>query len=482
MTSFGPVLRMMLKIFQINLSVRSLATILCLPLVLQIACSSRSSANNQQKQAVPVKAAKATIRDMPVEIKTIGNIESVLGVAIRSQVTGRLLKVNFKEGDLVKKGQLLFTLDSRPFIEAVRQAEAALAQSNAGYRVALANLSNAQAQMSGARSNVQNQHAGVRSAEGNLNSLKAQSDDALSLEKKQQTLFAEGIIAERDLEVAETNYKSARAKYEQAAALVNQAEVSERSASDAGIGQAQAVIEQMRSQIQVAQAQVAQSQAALDDAKVQLSYCQITSPIDGRTGGLGVTEGNLITPGDTTPIVTINSMSPIYATFTVPEKYLSDIQRYSAQGAVQVTAQIDADTSRGGTLTLLNNEVSQMTGTVQLKASFINDDGLLYPGRFVNIVLTLTNQTDALVVPANAVQTSQQGQFVYVVKDDQTVEMRKVSLDRTIGDDAVISDGLSEGELVVTDGQMKVGPGAAVQVTLEGPGGPETQSILNGSG
>jgi membrane fusion protein, multidrug efflux system len=129
-----------------------------------------------------------------------------------------------------------------------------------------------------------------------------------------------------------------------------------------------------------------------------------------------------------------------------------------------VTAQIDANTSRAGTLSSLDNEVNQATGTVQLKASFANDDNLLFAGRFVNIVLTLTNEPDAIVVPAVAVQTSQQGQFVYVVNADQTVEMRKIALDRTIGDDAVISDGLKDGETVITDGQLRVNQGATVQI------------------
>lgn len=404
---------------------------------------------------------------MPVEINSIGNIEPVSSVEVKSQATGKLLKVNFKQGDYVRKGQLLFTLDSRPFVQSVNEAQANLKQSQAAYNVAQANLSNARAQLGGARSNVLNQQAGVSSAEGNLESLKAESDDALSLLKKQQALFSEGIIAERDLEVARTGFKSAAAKYEQAAAQVRQAKVVANSASSSGIEQAQAVIKQMESQIRIAEAQIAQNQAALDNAKIQLDYCRINSPIDGRTGNLIVTQGNLVNANDSTPLVTINNMSPIYATFSVPEKYLPEIRKYDSSGDVKVVAQIDPNTRRAGTLSSIDNEINRTTGTLQLKASFQNDDNLLFPGSFVNIVLTLTDQPDAKVVPAQAVQTSQQGQFVYVVKADQTVEMRKIVPDRTIGDETVISEGLSDGETVVTDGQLRVSPGTKVQIIAD---------------
>ncbi|MEP6946733.1 MAG: efflux RND transporter periplasmic adaptor subunit [Acidobacteriota bacterium] len=452
--------------------------VICLFPLFLFSCSSKPAANRQSVSAVPVNATKVITKEMPVEISTIGNFAPVISVSVKPQVSGRLLKVNFKEGDFVKKGQLLFTIDSRPFIQSVKQATAGLGQSMAGLKVAEANLASARSQLGGARSNVLNQQAGVSSAQGNLNSLKAESDDALSLLKKQQALQSEGIIAERDLEVAQTSYKSALAKYQQALAQVNQAQVVARSAASFGIDQAQSVIQQMQSQIQASEALIGQNQAEVDNAKIQLGYCQITSPIDGRTGDLNITLGNVISPNDASPLVTIDSMSPIYATFSVPEKYLADIQKYSASGVLRVAAQIDAETSRIGTLSSLDNEVNQTTGTVRLKASFLNDDGLLFPGRYVNIVLTLTDEPNAIVVPASAIQTSQQGQFVYVIKGDQTVEMRKVVLDRSIGNDTVISDGLKEGEMVVTDGQLKVSPGALVQITSD----PQTTSQSNPNG
>jgi len=360
-----------------------------------------------------VTVTKAVAKDMPVEVNAIGNVQPVVAVAIRSQVTGRMLRVNFKEGDYVKKGALLFSLDSRPFVEAVKEAQA----------------------------NLQHDISGVATAQAVLVKDTAQQKYAATEASRYDILMKEGVVSKEQAEQFKAN-------------------------ADAYT----ATLNADRSSIETARSQVRQSQAALDNTKVQLSYCQLRSPIAGRTSSSIVTEGNLVTANDSTPLVTINQVSPIYVTFTVPEKYLPDVQKYASSANLKVAAQLDANTSRIGSLSAFDNQVSQATGTLQLKASFLNDDNLLWPGRFVNIVLTLTNQPDAIVVPSQAVQTSQQGQFIYVVKADQTVEMRKIVLDRTIGDEAVIASGLGAGETVITDGQLRVTPGAKVQITANSSG------------
>jgi multidrug efflux system membrane fusion protein len=344
---------------------------------------------------------------MPVEINAIGNVQTVSGVSIRSQVTGRVLKVNFKEGDYVKKGQLLFTIDSRPFDEAVK----------------------------GAQANLQHDLSAVAAAQAALAKDAAQAKYATTEANRYDVLMKEGVVSKEDGEQFKANADAYAATLK---------------ADD--------------SNIETARAQVRQSQAAVDNAKVQLSYCQLRSPIEGRTSSSIVTEGNLVSPNDSTSLVTVDQVSPISATFTVPEKYLPDVQKYASSGNLKVVAQLNPNSSRVGTLSSFDNQVNQATGTLQLKASFQNGDNLLWPGRFVNIVLTLTNQPDAIVVPAQSLQTSQQGQFIYVLKADQTVEMRKIVLDRTIGDEAVISSGLVAGETVITDGLLRITPGAKVQI------------------
>jgi len=375
-------------------------------LAFQTACSSKAQ-EPPKSSAVPVTVTKVVTKEMPVEIKAIGNVQTVSGVSIRSQVTGRVLKVNFKEGDFVKKGELLFTLDARPFDEAVKEAQA----------------------------NLQHDISAVASAQAALAKDTAQAKYAATEAVRYDILMKEGVVSKEDGEQFKTN-------------------------SDAFA----ATLKADTSNIETARAQVRQSQAAVDNAKVQLSYCQLRSPIAGRTSSSIVTEGNLVSPSDSTALVTIDQVSPIYATFTVPEKYLPDVQKYSSSGNLKVVAQLDSNSSRVGTLSSFDNQVNQATGTLQLKASFQNDDNLLWPGRFVNIVLTLTSQPDAIVVPVQSVQTNQQGQFIYVLKADQTVEMRKIVLDRTIGDEAVISSGLAAGESVITDGLLRITPGAKVQI------------------
>lgn len=382
-------------------------------LAFQSACSSSGKEQPKPAAAVPVTVTKVVAKEMPVEINAIGNVQTVVGVSVRSQVTGRVLKVNFKEGDYVKKGQLLFTIDSRPFDEVVKEAQA----------------------------NLQHDISGVAQAQAVLAKDTAQAKYASTEANRYNVLMKEGVVSKEQAEQFKAN-------------------------ADAYT----ATLDADGSSIETARAQVRQSQAAVDNAKVQLSYCQIRSPIDGRTGSSIVTEGNLVSTSDATPLVTINQVSPIYATFTVPEKYLPVVQKYASSGNLKVLAQLDANTSRVGTLSSFDNQVSQSTGTLQLKASFQNDDNLLWPGRFVNVRLTLTNQAGAIVVPVQSVQTSQQGQFIYVVKADQTVEMRKITLDRTIGDEAVISSGLGEGETIITDGQLRVTPGAKVQIAANSSG------------
>ncbi len=386
-------------------------------LALQSACTSKGQEPPKSSAAVPVTVTKVVAKEMPVEINAIGNVQTVSGVSIRSQVAGRVLKVNFKEGDYVKKGELLFTIDSRPFDEAVKEAQA----------------------------NLQHDISAVAATQAALAKDAAQAKYASVEANRYDVLMKEGVVSKEDGEQFKAN-------------------------ADAYA----ATLKADGSNIETARAQVRQSQAAVDNAKVQLSYCQIRSPIDGRTGSSIVTAGNLVTPNDSTPLVTVDQVSPIYATFTVPEKYLPDVQKYSSSGNLKVIAQLDAGSSRVGTLSSFDNQVNQATGTLQLKASFQNDDNLLWPGRFVNIVLTLTDQPDAIVVPAQSVQTSQQGQFIYVLKPDQTVEMRKIVLDRTVRDEAVISSGLVAGETIITDGMLRVTPGAKVQIAanvLEKPNG-----------
>jgi multidrug efflux system membrane fusion protein len=206
--------------------------------------------------------------------------------------------------------------------------------------------------------------------------------------------------------------------------------------------------------------------AVVENAHLQLKYCYIYSPITGRTGNLIADEGNLIKANADTAMVVINQVQPIYVTFSVPEQNLPEIKRYMAEGKLRVEAFLSKEdvNPEQGVLTFIDNAVDLATGTIEIKGTFANKEKRLWPGQFVSAVLTLTSQPDAIIVPSQSIQTGQKGQYVFVIKNDLTVEDRPVIVGRTLNSETVIDKGLQSGERVVTDGQLRLVPGAKVEV------------------
>jgi membrane fusion protein, multidrug efflux system len=232
-----------------------------------------------------------------------------------------------------------------------------------------------------------------------------------------------------------------------------------------------------------AQATVRADEAAIENARLQLEYAKIRSPVDGRAGEIITHQGNIIR-GDDTQLLTIRQVRPIYVTFSVPEQDLQDVRRYSQAGQPLVDAIVppESQPSETGKLSFIDNQVDTETGTIRLKATFDNTDRRLWPGQFVQVILKLTVESNLTVIPTRAIQNSQQGTFVYVVKDDLTFEMRSVKVGRAIGDDSVIDGGLKAGEQVVTDGQLRMDPrikGAKVQVNREATTAPATKAEMS---
>lgn len=225
---------------------------------------------------------------------------------------------------------------------------------------------------------------------------------------------------------------------------------------------------QIRTNAETAEAVAQSSRAALDNAKLSLEYCTIRSPIDGYTGKIQIQKGNLVKANDTNALVVLNQVHPIYVSFAVPEQRLAAIRGYMARGRVQVeAAPPNAEKpAASGTLVFVDNAVDQTTGTIKLRATFQNSDNALWPGQFVNVNMKLYDQKDAIVVPMQSVQNGPDGQYVFVVKPDMTAEVRKVVVDRTDGESAVVSKGLARGEQVVIRGQLRLAPGA--KVTIKG--------------
>jgi len=366
-------------------------------------------------EAVPVEVASVTQQDVPIQIKSIGNTEAQSTVGIRSQVEGTLLTVGFVPGQEVQKGAMLFTIDPRPLQAQLSQAEANLLKSMAAVR---------------------------------------QGNDIVA--RDEATLANDRVITGRDLKLVEAGVIP-REQYDN--------DMAKQRADEATVRADQSAVANLQA------AQKAE-EANVQNARVQLSYTTIRAPISGKTGNLAVTAGNLVRANDTTAMVTITTSSPIYVTFSVPERDLARIRQASGKEGLDVQGEIPGEESNPvkGRLSLVDNTVDPATGTVRLKATFFNEDRRLYPGQFVNVVLTLGTATQATVVPSQAVQIGQDKTFVYVVKADGTAEMRTVKTGTTAGTMTEIEDGLKPGEQVVTDGQLRIVPGAKVQVKGQGGG------------
>ncbi len=337
----------------------------------------------------------------------------------------------------VQKGDLLFTLDQRPFQAALDQAEA--------------NLGRDIAQLQQAEAAVFQSLAAEKQAEANLARDQAQLENATTQDRRYKELIAEGAISKEQYDQVHTTALAAEATIQADRAAIDSAEASIRAA--------RATVESVRAAVKA-------DQAAVKNAQVQLGYTSIRAPMDGRTGNLLVQVGSAVKARDDTgSMVVINQIHPTYVSFAVPEQSLADVKKYLAAGSLQVEAIAPGQEGvpATGKLTFVNNTVDTTTGTIQLKATFPNLRGTLWPGQFVNTILTLTVQPGAVTVPAQAVQTGQQGQYVYVVRSDSTVESRPVTTGRRAGTEVVVEKGLVPGEKVVTDGQLRLAPGVRVQ-------------------
>lgn len=228
---------------------------------------------------------------------------------------------------------------------------------------------------------------------------------------------------------------------------------------------------QIRTNAETAEAVAAASTAAVDNARLQVEYCTIRSPIDGFAGKVLLYRGNLVKANDTAALVVINQVRPVYVNFALPEENFDALRTYLARGPLSVDAAPTgaAVAATGGRVVFVDNAVDASTGTIRVRAQFPNANLALWPGRFVNVSLTLYEQANAIVAPAEALQNGVNGQYVYVVQPDQTVDARKITLDRLDGPSAIIAAGLQPGEQVVTQGQLRIGPGVKVTVRTKGP-------------
>ncbi len=356
------------------------------------ACSGGPSAEepkSKERLAVPVLVAAVFTKDVPIQVSSVGNVEAYSTVAVKSRVSGELVGVHFQEGQEVREGDLLLTIDKAPYEVALKEAQARLERDQALAR-------------------------------------KARDDVRRNMP-----------LAEKDI-------------------------VSRQS------------LDQYVSTAEAAEALVKADQAAVENLRLQLGYCTIRSPISGRTGSLMIQKGNLVKANDENKsLVTVHQIEPIYVTFAVPEKYLGEINRRTKEGKMEVQVYTPENSAGAepitGVVSFVNNAVEQTTATIRLKATVQNRDRRLWPGQTINVLLTLGVQPKAVVVPSQAVQSGQSGSYAFVVKQDQTAELRPVTVSRSTNGETVIEKGLSAGETVVTDGHLLLTSGARVSVRDQNP-------------
>ncbi|HEY6802855.1 MAG TPA: efflux RND transporter periplasmic adaptor subunit [Pyrinomonadaceae bacterium] len=389
-----------------------------------IGCAKKAAPGNFERPPAPVTTTPALAQDVPTYIDAIGKTVSREVVSIQPQVSGRITKIHFTDGANVKKGDLLFTIDPKPFEVALSQAQAKVSQDVALKKQAEANLAS-------------------EIAKANWNQVQV---------NRYRTLVNQGVVSREQYEELTASQKSL----------------------DANVGSARAAVNSAEETIKV-------DTAAIEATKVSLSYCTIRSPIDGRAGQRLVDIGNVVNPGGTsnnntasgsnsTPspnsLLVIERIDPIYADFTISQNSLAEVQQQMRGNKLiaEIRLPDQGDDPVVGQLTFLNNSVENTTGTVNLRATVSNTDHRFWPGRFVNIRLVLNTIHQAVLVPATAPQMSAKGSFVYVVKQDQTAEQRPVTLGQRQGDLVVIESGVNAGEHVVITGQLGVTPGGKVRI------------------
>ncbi|HTX53791.1 MAG TPA: efflux RND transporter periplasmic adaptor subunit [Candidatus Baltobacteraceae bacterium] len=418
------------------------ALVLVVVAVAVAACSNGETSQGNRNRSgasaiIPVVVGDVVSKTVPVQIRVVGNVQAYASVTLKSQLDAEVAQVQVKEGQNVKKGDVLFLLDGRPWEAALNQAEATLNRDRA--------------QLQQARAAVAQTTAAVRQAEANLARDQAQLENANTQLRRYKGLMAEGAISNELYDQVRTTAAALEATIQ---------------ADQAAITNAQAMIESAKATVENVQAQIKADEANIQNARVQLGYATIRAPMDAQAGNLLVRAGSAVKArDDTAQMLVLNQIRPIYVSFSVPEQYLNDIKKYQATRSLQVEAFPPGEDKAPATgeLTFMNNTVDPTTGMIQLKATFANNRGLLWPGQFVSVLLTLTTRPDSVVVPSQAIQTGQQGQYVYVVRPDSTVESRVVTVAMRLGPETVIEKGVSPGEKIVTDGQVRLVPGARVQ-------------------
>jgi len=377
-----------------------------------VSCSRGTPETAAVTPPAAVRAIPATAADVPLEIAAIGNVEAISTVEVKARVTAPVLRVNFAEGQDVKKGDLLFELDAEQINRQIAEMEA----------------------------NIAKDLANEKQAEANVNRDQATYKNLALMSDRGNNLLKEGIFAREQAEQATSNAEAAKAAVDADRAAVESARAAGRA-----------------------------DRARLQQSRLQLDYTKVYAPISGRAGAIAIKQGNLAKENDNT-LVTLLQTAPVYVSFPVPENLLPQIRQFNNSKPLVITAATADGKTTSGQLQFIDNSVDSTTGTIRLKATFANAERALWPGQFVNVRARLNVEKDRILVSSQTVQTGPQGKYVWIYNPgDSTVTMRPISVLRIYTppggtEQAVIGSGLQPGENVINEGQMRLAPGAKVRL------------------
>jgi multidrug efflux system membrane fusion protein len=396
-----------------------------------------SQSDKKKVRMVPVTVATAGIQTVPIEVRSIGNVLAFSTVNVTPQVGGQLTKVYFTQGQLVKKNDLLFQIDPRQYQAALAQAEGNVAKDRAMIQSAMANLTKDQATIGQFQFNLKKDKASLAYA---------------NLEKGRYAMLVDqGVVSHEQSDQYNTNAATADATIQ---------------ADMKTIENAKAVVQGDQAAIDTAKGSLEADQGVADNARLQLSWCTIKSPMDGRTSSLSVYQGNIVNATTMQPLCSIVQVDPIYVTVAVPEQYLNDLRRAQQSNTLKLQALIEGrkTDSVNGTISFMENTVNTSTGTISMRASYANADGRLYPGQFVDVLISMPPKGPTVTIPTKCVQNTQQGTSVYIVQADKTVKLTTIKAGQASGDFTAVQDGVNVGDIVVTDGQLQLSPGVKVKI------------------
>jgi multidrug efflux system membrane fusion protein len=394
----------------------------------------------RQEKIVPVVVATVSAKAIPFELRSIGNVTPYSMVNIVPQVGGQITRVFFTQGEYIHKGDPLFQIDPRTYQAALNQAEGNVARDEAQIEAAQANLAKDMAQ--------------IGHAEANLAKDRAQADYAVIQKQRYAKLVTEGAVSHEQSDQFDTNYITAKATIDADLKVLENAT---------------AVTRADKAAIATARGTLKADQGIAEQARIQLGWTKISSPIDGLIGTLKVYEGNVVTANTSSPLVSIAQTDPIYVSVTVPEQYLNDLRRAQKNGTLTLEAMVEGRKAEAvkGDISFMENTVNTSTGTILMRAKFANKDQKLFPGQFVDVVIKMPPAGNSVVVQSQAIVTTQQGNSVYVINQDNTVKLITVKVGQTAGGETAILEGLSTGEQVVIDGQLQLSPGAKIKIKQE---------------